>query len=127
MSAIEVWKQRVAAHRAQSQKIRTAQGIAEVDRWEVVSPLFKANPRREDDVEVNRLAQVVIPGMTVLDVGGGAGRFALPLALRCRGSLDELEQAFAARLNVLAARSSIRTTSGHQHEFIVVLAHVPQH
>src|SRR2546428_13743103 len=52
MSAIQVWKQRVAAHHAQSQKIRAALGIAEVDRWEVVSPLFKANPRRTDDVEV---------------------------------------------------------------------------
>jgi hypothetical protein len=72
MSAIGVWKQRVAAHRAQSQEIRTVQGIVERDRWEVISPLFRANPRREDDVEVNRLVREVTPGMTVLDVGGGA-------------------------------------------------------
>ena len=84
MSAIQIWKQRVAAHHAQSQKIRAALGIADVDRWEVVSPLFKADPRRTDDVEVNRLAREVTPAMTVLDVGGGAGRFALPLALRCQ-------------------------------------------
>ena len=85
MSAIQVWQQRVAAHHAQSQKIRAALGIAEVDRWEVVSPLFKANPRRTDDVEVSRLVREVSPSTTVLDVGGGAGRFALPLALRCHG------------------------------------------
>jgi SAM-dependent methyltransferase len=84
MSAIEVWEQRVAAHRAQSQKIRAALGIAAVDRWEAVSPLFKASPRRTDDAEVNRLVREVAPTMTVLDVGGGAGRFALPLALRCQ-------------------------------------------
>jgi hypothetical protein len=84
MSAIQVWQQRVAAHHAQSQKIRAALGIAEVDRWEVVSPLFKANPRRTDDVEVNRLVREVSPSTTVLDVGGGAGRFALPLALHCQ-------------------------------------------
>jgi SAM-dependent methyltransferase len=84
MTAIEVWKQRVAAHRAQSQQIRAAQGIAEVDRWEVVSPLFKADPHRTDDVEVNRLLRALTPSMTVLDVGGGAGRFALPLALHCQ-------------------------------------------
>src|SRR6266850_5483976 len=40
--------------------------------------------RRTDDVEVNRLVREVTPAMTVLDVGGGAGRFALPLALRCQ-------------------------------------------
>src|SRR5262245_38876057 len=61
MSAIEVWKQRVAAHHAQSRKVRAALGIAAVDRWEVISPLFKANPRRTDDVEVNRLVREVAP------------------------------------------------------------------
>jgi SAM-dependent methyltransferase len=84
LSAIEVWKQRVAAHQAQSQKIRAAKGITEGDRWEAISPLFKANPHRTDDVEVNRLVREVTPSTTVLDVGGGAGRFALPLALRCQ-------------------------------------------
>jgi SAM-dependent methyltransferase len=53
------------------------------DRWEPFSPFFKADPRRTDDVEVNRLAQEVAPATTLLDVGAGAGRLALPLALRC--------------------------------------------
>jgi SAM-dependent methyltransferase len=83
MSAMEVWKQRVAAHHEQSQKIRAASGITG-DRWEAASPFFKAKPRRTDDVEVNRLLQEINPSATVLDVGGGAGRFALPLALRCQ-------------------------------------------
>jgi cyclopropane fatty-acyl-phospholipid synthase-like methyltransferase len=84
MSAIEVWKQRVVAHHAQSRQAQTALGRTGVDRWEVASPFFKANPHRLDDVEVNRLAQEVNSSKTVLDVGGGAGRFALPLALRCQ-------------------------------------------
>jgi hypothetical protein len=45
MSAMEVWKQRVAAHHTQLQKIRAASGITG-DRWEAASPFFKANPRR---------------------------------------------------------------------------------
>jgi SAM-dependent methyltransferase len=84
LSALEVWKQRVAAHHAQSQKIRAAKGVTEGDRWEAISSLFTANPRRTDDVEVNRLVREVTPSTTVLDVGGGAGRFALALALRCQ-------------------------------------------
>lgn len=84
MSTLEAWKQRVAAHRAQSHKIRSALGVTDQDRWEPFSSFFKADPRRTDDVEVNRLAQEVTPAATLLDVGAGAGRFALPLALRCK-------------------------------------------
>jgi cyclopropane fatty-acyl-phospholipid synthase-like methyltransferase len=84
MSAIEVWKQRVAEHHAQTRQVQAAMGRDIVDRWEVASPFFRANPHRLDDMEVNRLAQGVNPSKTVLDVGGGAGRFALPLALRCQ-------------------------------------------
>ena len=112
MSAIEVWKQHVAAHHAQSQQIRAAQGIAEVDRWEVASPLFRADPRREDDLEVNRLAREVTPGMTVLDVGGGAGRFALPLALRCRHvTVVEPSPSMGASLRQIATEAQIDNVS----------------
>jgi SAM-dependent methyltransferase len=112
MSAIEVWKQRVAAHHAQSQQVRAAIGIAAVDRWEVVSPLFKANPRRTDDVEVNRLVQEVAPDMTVLDVGGGAGRFALPMALRCQHvTVVEPSPSMAASLRQIAAEAGIDNVS----------------
>jgi SAM-dependent methyltransferase len=84
MSALEAWKQRVTAHREQSHKIRSALGVSDQDRWEPFSAFFKADPRRTDDGEVNRLAQAVTPATTLLDVGAGAGRFALPLALRCK-------------------------------------------
>jgi SAM-dependent methyltransferase len=112
MSAIQVWQQRVAAHHAQSQKIRAALGIAEVDRWEVVSPLFKANPRRTDDVEVNRLVREVSPSTTVLDVGGGAGRFALPLALRCQHVMVvEPSPSMGESLRQIAAEARINNVS----------------
>jgi SAM-dependent methyltransferase len=59
-------------------------GVTGQDRWEPFSSFFKADPRRTDDMEVNRLAQEVTAATTLLDVGAGAGRFALPLALRCK-------------------------------------------
>ena len=42
------------------------------------------DPFRTDDPVLNSLFAVVGPDTTVLDVGGGAGRFALPLATRAK-------------------------------------------
>jgi len=84
MSAIETWRRRVAAHHAQSRRARATLGTRMGERWEEGSPFFKADPQRSDDPEVNRLRREIDPMATVLDVGGGAGRFALPLALHCQ-------------------------------------------
>jgi SAM-dependent methyltransferase len=43
---------------------------------------FRVDPRREDDPVLEVLLRLAHPGETWLDVGAGAGRFALPLALR---------------------------------------------
>jgi SAM-dependent methyltransferase len=108
MSAIEVWKQRVAAHHAQSRMVRAALGDTTVDHWETAAPFFKANPHRLDDIEVNRLAQEVDQTMTVLDVGGGAGRFALALALRCQYvTVVEPSPSMRASLHQIAAEAGI--------------------
>jgi tRNA/tmRNA/rRNA uracil-C5-methylase (TrmA/RlmC/RlmD family) len=112
MSAIEVWKQRVAAHHEQSHKVRAALGVTEVDRWEAASPFFKANPRRTGDVEVDRLVQEVDPSTTVLDVGGGAGRCALPLALRCHDvTVVEPSARMGESLRQIAAEAGIDNVS----------------
>jgi SAM-dependent methyltransferase len=108
MPAIEVWKQRVAAHHAQSHRARAALGVRVVDHWEVASPLFKANPYRLDDIEVNRLLREINPSTTVLDVGGGAGRFALPLALRSqRVTVVEPSPSMRESLHQIAAEAGI--------------------
>ena len=48
---------------------------------------FRFDPHRELDGNLAALASFVMPDDVVVDVGGGAGRVSLPLALRCREAL----------------------------------------
>ena len=50
------------------------------DFYAPVQSLFRADPTRTDDPVLERLLGLVRPGDRWLDVGAGAGRFALPLA-----------------------------------------------
>jgi SAM-dependent methyltransferase len=46
--------------------------------------LLQTNPRRPLEANLALLAAYLKPANTLLDVGGGAGRLCLPLALRCK-------------------------------------------
>jgi SAM-dependent methyltransferase len=81
---IPQWHQRVTAHLEQVQRLQQAVGSSSEDNWEALGSSFKADPRRRNDPEIIRVLQDVQSTSTVLDVGGGAGRFALPLALHCQ-------------------------------------------
>ena len=45
---------------------------------------FRADPKRQMDDNYETLAALVKPDDVFVDAGGGAGRFSLPMALRCR-------------------------------------------
>ncbi|HEX5147823.1 MAG TPA: NTP transferase domain-containing protein [Candidatus Limnocylindrales bacterium] len=72
------WAARVRANREQVERIREVPDGA--DFYAPVQSLFRADPTRTDDPVLLALLDLVRPGETWLDVGAGAGRFALPIA-----------------------------------------------
>ncbi len=83
-SAIENWRKQVEDHNSQSSRVRGALLWASSDYWRPLLSNFRLDPRRTDDTCLNYLLAELKSDSTVIDVGGGAGRFALPLALRCK-------------------------------------------
>jgi hypothetical protein len=59
-------------------------------RWDDVASGYRFDPRRALDRNLEILASYVDASDELVDVGGGAGRIGLPLALRCR-SLTNVE------------------------------------
>ena len=82
MNASQRWKNMVEAEHAQSERMREAPPPQ--DHWQHLAEQFIADPHREDDPLVQRLLTQIEPEDTIIDVGAGAGRLALPLALNCQ-------------------------------------------
>ena len=72
------WADRVRANREQVDRFREVPDGQ--DFYAPVTSLFRADPTRTDDPVLGVLLDLVRSGDTWLDVGAGAGRFALPLA-----------------------------------------------
>ena len=83
MLATQRWRHMVETEHAQSEEMRGAIPAPD-DHWRPYAVQFRADPRRSDDPLLERLLNFVKSGQTVIDVGAGGGRLALPLALRCR-------------------------------------------
>jgi len=76
--AIEsVWAARVRTNRDQVERIREIPDGT--DFYAPVNSLFRADPTRTDDAVLDALLGLVRSGETWLDVGAGAGRYALPI------------------------------------------------
>lgn len=86
VTAADRWREQVEAHHAQTEKARADADAdeEEEDFWAPIASRFRDDPSRTDDPVLNRVVAWVDAESTVLDVGGGAGRFAIPLAKRCR-------------------------------------------
>jgi SAM-dependent methyltransferase len=83
MTAAETYAACIDAVRAQRARLHGTQPPA--DAWAgPIARRFRADPHRPLDVNLAVLASHIRPEDVFLDVGGGAGRIALPIALRCR-------------------------------------------
>jgi hypothetical protein len=71
-------------------------------------PLLKADPRRPLDPNLEAIASYIAPDDIIIDVGGGAGRISLPLALRCREVINaEPSAAMGAGFTANATQAGI--------------------
>ena len=78
------WAARVRANAEQVDKFREVPDGA--DFYAPVTALFRADPRRTDEPVLDALLRLVEPGETWIDIGAGAGRYALPIALALAAS-----------------------------------------
>ena len=131
--AAESWKRRVESHHAQSLRVMD-ESWRQGDFWRSLAPMFRADPHRTDDEALNAIAELVTADSTVLDVGGGAGRYAVPLALRSRSvTVVEPSESMLAQLREAtseAGLSNVETvlsdweTAAVETADIVLCAHV---
>jgi SAM-dependent methyltransferase len=73
------WAERVRANREQVDRVRE---VPDRDFYAPVSSLFVADPRRTGEAALDALMAIAQPEDRWLDIGAGAGRYALPLAAR---------------------------------------------
>ncbi len=78
------WADRVRANAEQVDRFREVPDGE--DFYAPVTGLFRADPTRTDDPSLDALLTLVRPGETWLDIGAGAGRYALPIALALASS-----------------------------------------
>jgi SAM-dependent methyltransferase len=95
------WAERVRANRAQVDLVRE---VPDHDFYAPVSSLFVADPRRTGEEALEALLTLTEPGDRWLDIGAGAGRYALPLAL-------EVAEVIAVEPSA-SMRNALRTGKG---------------
>lgn len=84
MTAAKRYAARVDAVLAQRARLRGTEPSGDLfGDLEPGHQLLKTDPRRPLDANLKALTDLIEPSDTIVDVGGGAGRMSLPLALRC--------------------------------------------
>jgi 2-polyprenyl-3-methyl-5-hydroxy-6-metoxy-1,4-benzoquinol methylase len=107
MTAAETYAARIDA--VQTQRARLHGALPPGDPWGgPVARRFRFDPHRTLDANLAALASYIRPEDVLLDVGGGAGRVALPLALRCREVITvDASPGMGAEFTTAAAEAGI--------------------
>jgi SAM-dependent methyltransferase len=85
MSAVDQYAARVDAVIEQRTRLRGPAPPGDLfDGLPPHHPLLTSNPRRPLEPSMEIIASYIEPDDVIVDVGGGAGRYGLPFALRCR-------------------------------------------
>ncbi len=93
MSAAERYAELVHARERQQRELGTPLTEA---RWSFYAPTYRFDPQRRPDPLLAAAIELLEPEDEIIEVGGGAGRIGLPLALRAR-SLINVEPAAGMR------------------------------
>ena len=120
------WAERVHANNDQVDRFREVPDAT--DFYAPVTSLFRADPTRSDEPALTFLLGLVRPGDTWLDIGAGAGRYALPIARAVAPSGGEVvavdpSAGMLAGLREIAADhgiGNVRTVEGRWPEPAVV-------
>jgi len=109
MSAAETYAARVDAVLAQRSRLRGAQPPGDLfGGLPPDHPLLASDPRRPVGANLAAIAAYVGPDDVLIDVGGGAGRYSLALALRCRAVVNvDPSPAMGAGFVATATRAGI--------------------
>lgn len=78
----QAWADRVAANREQAERLREESDDG--DHYRPLASAFRADPRRVGDSALEAVLEIATPDDIWVDIGAGAGRFALPLALHVK-------------------------------------------
>lgn len=78
----QAWADRVTANREQAERVREERDGG--DHYRPLASAFRADPRRIGDSALDALLDISRADDCWVDIGAGAGRFSLPLALHVR-------------------------------------------
>ena len=109
-AAAAAYRAQVEALLSQRTRLRGAQPEGDLfGRLPKDHPLLVTDPRRPPEPNLAIIASYIEPEDVILDIGGGAGRFSLPLARRCREVVNvDPSEGMLAGFEANAARAGIQ-------------------